>query len=536
MRAVFLYCFLSLLLSLIPLSAHAATYVALPNASFAVRYPIDEGKRKIYPSQSFEIISENNDVFFINYDFGDAVHVVELPKKKNGRTVSTREGKNASVNGMIVLNFDKGVILIQKGTPYPVAAAADGKVELVVPVGDTQRRVPFPQNLFRLIETDRYREAIERSEAAQAVARHEPEEVSTPKFSAAQLQKLADAEEEKAERVHASQHASRFMPVRDPEDAVGLVTTAEGSGTGFLCQMDGVVYFFTNSHVVGSGKDLSIRMRDGTQLKPRLIELAQDRDLARITINQQPPCLTFTTEADIGEDVTVYGNSAGAGVITEIRGEVKGDAFDRIETSAKFVPGNSGSPIVNDKDVVVAVATYATFSPTSEKDWIMAGTGFDKVRRFGVKLDDRIKWIPFHAEALAMINQRLIDAEAAMEQSGSIMAVYYSDPFSPIIIPGIENPRLSQWITAHNAVVKEYASLEGKRITLNERNKIIGIIRNRGRAKGRSLTDFFREQAQELEELPLVPRTGFHAERVDQLKTGFTQLAEVNESLNQGMW
>ena len=110
-------------------AARAESYVALPNASFAVRYPLSYDKCKLYPTQSFEIVSENDDAFFIYYDFGDAVHVVELPKKKNGRTVGFREGKVASVSGMVVMNFDKGVILIEKGTAYPVTATSGDKVK-----------------------------------------------------------------------------------------------------------------------------------------------------------------------------------------------------------------------------------------------------------------------------------------------------------------------------------------------------------------------------------------------------------------------
>ncbi|QYY35743.1 serine protease [Ruficoccus sp. ZRK36] len=525
---------LGLLAALAPLTSRAETYVALPNNSFAVRYPINQGKIKLYPSQSFEIVSENKDAYYIKYDFGDAVHIIEIPKRKNGRIISTREGNTVDIAGMVVINADKGIILIEKGSAYPVTASHDNKLELIVPVGSGQRRVPFPANLFRLVEEQRYREATaEENKSAVAAADQEP---NLPTLDVEELERLAEAEKARAAKVHAAARIDSHSRPPSPPDAVGLVTNAQGSGTGFLARLNGVVYFFTNSHVVGSGRDLKIRLRNGTELKPLLVELAADRDLARISIAEQPPALNVTVHADIGDKVTVYGNSAGAGVITEIRGKIVGDAFDRIETTAKFVPGNSGSPIVNKKDTVVAVATYAIFNPSDKFDWTMAGSGFDKVRRFGVKLDPAITWVPFHPEALAMINARIIAAEAALEQSSMIMSSYYDDPFAPIVIPGIDNPRLAQWITAHNAVVKEYASLEGKRYTMSERNKVINIIRNRGRAKGRSLTDFFREQADEMKNLPLIPRTGHHADRIEKLEQGFTQLATVNESLNQGLW
>lgn len=523
-----------LLLTLcLPLTLHAEVYVALPKKSFEVKYSIDYPEQRLYPATKYPLMGESQDAYFIKYDFGDAVHVVELPKRRNGRSVAHHQGKSASVTGTLFIDFEKGVIMVERGTPYRVNTIQDGKAEIIVSVGDGKRRVPFPETLFRIMPEREYEAALAReSQPTESVA---SQKAQKPKLNPDQLAKLAEQEKRKAKQIHAGKRKTAFTPVNNTENAVGLITTAEGSGTGFLCQMDGVIYFFTNSHVIGSGRDLKIRLRDGSEVVPQLIELAQDRDLARISIDKQPAALNYTKEAHIGEKVVVYGNSKGAGVITRITGKVKGDAHDRIETSAKFVPGNSGSPIVNEDGTVIGVATYA-INETSEEDWVTKGTDFDKVRRFGVKVDEEIEWVPFHPEALAMLNREIIDSEDRLFQSIELMQQYYGNPMSPIISANIDDEALKQWVMAHNAVIKEYAALGNRSYTPHEISKIRDVIFNRGRAKGRTLTTYFKRQADAMETLPLIPETGFHREKVNELKMTFSALAEANENLNSTIW
>ncbi len=538
MKSPFLSVRLLLFLVCLTPGLHAQSHVAIANSTFQVKYPIDYDTQKIFSTEKMPCLGEDKEAYFIKYDFGNATHIVELPKRnENNRAVSYREGKFAQVNGTFFIDFEKGLILIEQGKTYPVVSMSDGKVEIVAMMGDEKRRVPFPDKYFRVVSMEEYNAALERqrerSSTPVATLENKP---PPPSLSADQLKQLAAQESQKAQQLHASRQKTRFVPVETPEDAVGLITTAEGSGTGFLCYMDGVVYFFTNSHVVGSGREMEIRLRDGTKVKPQLIEFAKDRDLARLSIDDQPASLAYTDRASIGEDVTVYGNSDGAGVITRTRGQINGDAHDRIETTAGFVPGNSGSPIVNESGEVVGVATYAIFNPGDDTDWTRKGTRFDAVRRFGVKLDEDILWVPFHPEALAMINGEIMDGESAMMQSIVLMAQYYNEPFEPILVPDINDAGLQQWVTAHNAVVKEYAALQSKSYAQHEITKVIEIIRNRGMAKGRSLSKFFDRQAERMEGLPLIPETAFHAEKVEELEEGFSVLSEANDKLNETMW
>ena len=51
--------------------------------------------------------------------------------------------------------------------------------------------------------------------------------------------------------------------------------------------------------------------------------------------------------AKVGAPVTVPGNSLGAGVTLQINGKLLGIGPALVEVDAKFVPGNSGSPIID---------------------------------------------------------------------------------------------------------------------------------------------------------------------------------------------
>ncbi len=106
--------------------------------------------------------------------------------------------------------------------------------------------------------------------------------------------------------------------------------------------------------------------------------------------------------ARIGDEVTVYGNSGGGGVVTSLPGKLVGIGPDRIEVSSAFIPGNSGSPIIHvPSGRVLGIATYLT----KGRDEFGNDSGKSEViRRYGYRLDSVKQWEPvnwqgFQAEA-----------------------------------------------------------------------------------------------------------------------------------------
>ena len=105
------------------------------------------------------------------------------------------------------------------------------------------------------------------------------------------------------------------------------------------------------------------------------------------------PLPAFTLERnlpDIGETITILGNSDGRGVVTEIRGHILGVGPQQIEVDAPFVVGNSGSPVLNRAGRVVGVASYLR-NFRDNADWSKKNTRYNGIRRFALRLSG-IRW------------------------------------------------------------------------------------------------------------------------------------------------
>ena len=87
----------------------------------------------------------------------------------------------------------------------------------------------------------------------------------------------------------------------------------------------------------------------------------------------------------------------GAGAFTKLSGSVLAVGPERIEVSARFVPGNSGSPILNNRGEVLAVASY--LQQVGADSPIYEGTRFNRVRRFGLLVTPNVKWVTVSPKA-----------------------------------------------------------------------------------------------------------------------------------------
>lgn len=198
----------------------------------------------------------------------------------------------------------------------------------------------------------------------------------------------------------------------DVKKSLVLVKGENGVGSGFVVEADGKRWIYTNEHVARIGHPLKAVFIDGTTVAfGGMIEVAQDRDVARIEFKGEHPALKIREDApSVDELALVYGNSAGGDVITKIVGMVLGVGDKLIEVSSKFVSGNSGSPILDGKGRVVGVATLATYR-CDPKDWVKSDTRFNDVRRFGTRLQG-IEWKQLEWKAYAVAAKNYEDFEA----------------------------------------------------------------------------------------------------------------------------
>jgi len=188
---------------------------------------------------------------------------------------------------------------------------------------------------------------------------------------------------------------------RFDKDYLKSVVVIEGDhmvGTGFLAEFKGKRVIFSNAHVLFGNRTLRFRTVGGKELKHTRINICRDRDLVAYELENTEDLTWLGIHQDMGnvtnqEAIVVFGNSAGAGVVTTLRGKMLGIGPDKIEIDAAFVQGNSGSPIIAyPYNAVVGMATYATQTP--EVNWTTRSTRFVDVRRFGVRIDN-VGWEDF---------------------------------------------------------------------------------------------------------------------------------------------
>ncbi|MDF7826462.1 serine protease [Pontiellaceae bacterium B12227] len=207
---------------------------------------------------------------------------------------------------------------------------------------------------------------------------------------------LADTTTEEPDRKR-SRKDEPEVAFSDVSHAIIFVENGDGRGSAFIAEMDGKTYVFSNQHNFLGAKRIIMRTMRGTILKPNLFEYSRTHDLVRLLLDEKDieglSVLKLSSEIpNIDEKIVIFGNSAGGGVATELEGEIIGVGPADIEITAKMVPGNSGSPILNNKSEVVGVATYATlgqkFDRGSSYDKMFKGTRFAKVRRYGVRIPE----------------------------------------------------------------------------------------------------------------------------------------------------
>jgi hypothetical protein len=205
---------------------------------------------------------------------------------------------------------------------------------------------------------------------------------------------LAAAETELANR-SGSQPAP--VDVEISTAALVVISSETSEGSGFVAEMKGRTFLITNIHVLGAARGASIQTLDGVEVTlPSHGYISRRRDVAIVPIAWEGPTLPLSQslsfdEVGVGQSVTVMGNSDGARVATRLKGEVRGLGPNELEVSAKFVPGNSGSPIVHD-DLGKVIAIASHLKDFSAKTKWTEDSEMADIRRFGYRLDGEIDW------------------------------------------------------------------------------------------------------------------------------------------------
>ena len=149
------------------------------------------------------------------------------------------------------------------------------------------------------------------------------------------------------------------------------------SGCGVIISSEG--YAVTNGHVVGSGKDISVNLYDGTSVNATLIGVDSLTDIAVIKLEKidrkYVPLEMYSGQLNIGQKAIAIGSPYGyswsmsVGVVSGLSRLVYTSSMlpltNMIQTEAAINPGNSGGPLLNSRGEMIGLNT-AIYSTSGE--------------------------------------------------------------------------------------------------------------------------------------------------------------------------
>jgi len=155
-------------------------------------------------------------------------------------------------------------------------------------------------------------------------------------------------------------------------EAVVMVTSPDGQGSGFMVSPDG--YCITNYHVISGETRIKVTVFQRTETgyeqknykKVKIIALNPFVDLALIKIDAEDETFKYAylgemQELEAGQEVFAIGNPLGLtrtvsqGILSIKNRNFQGRLY--IQTTADINPGNSGGPLFNSRGQVIGVTS-----------------------------------------------------------------------------------------------------------------------------------------------------------------------------------
>jgi len=272
------------------------------------------------------------------------------------------------------------------------------------------------------------------------------------------------------------------IEVPSAEDAVMVLATEKGRGSGFLLQHNGRVYLYTNQHVLGDMAELTAKDLKGESIELGKLEIAKDRDLARLRANKYKGLLLGADTPQTGSDIVVYGNSQGSGVITRSDGKIVGLSPILLEVSSEIVAGNSGGPVVTNDDKVLAVSSFVTYTD-SRLDPTVRGTRYEKPRRFALRLDNQVDFIPVAWDEFSSAYDIYEKAVIAYDEALQITRSLVESPMSPQLEDSYQTDSINRIARTHNRDIRRspdmvYSELEMRNARRQLSRRLIRNLRD----------------------------------------------------------
>jgi len=180
--------------------------------------------------------------------------------------------------------------------------------------------------------------------------------------------------------------SGRAEPVADVAAAVlpsvVQIETRGGLGSGVVYNRDGGI--LTAAHVVNESSQVTVRLRDGTRVRGRVIGADEATDVAVVRVARaglRPATLAVNVPLRVGQLAVAIGSPFGleqtvtAGVVSAVDRSIVTDngagAANMIQTDAPINPGNSGGALVDRHGRVIGIN-----DAIRSRSGVNAGVGF----------------------------------------------------------------------------------------------------------------------------------------------------------------
>ncbi|MGE9290736.1 MAG: S1 family peptidase, partial [Puniceicoccales bacterium] len=255
----------------------------------------------------------------------------------------------------------------------------------------------------------------------------------------------------------------REVTVPEVDDAVLVLETDDGRGSGFLVQTEGLVWVYTNQHVIGDAASVRAEDTSGREIELGRLEIAGDRDVARFVV-EEGRGLLLAGRPKTGDSIIVYGNSQGSGMITRSEGELLGISADALEVSAEIVSGNSGGPVVDEEGAVLGISTYVQVADALQ-DPTMKDTRYEKPRRFALRLDEEIDFRVVSRWEYQQVYDKFREETEVFDESLNFTRMILSDPSQRIMTGHFNTDSVIDIVEEHNDDVARLPGLAASGIS-----------------------------------------------------------------------
>ncbi len=262
------------------------------------------------------------------------------------------------------------------------------------------------------------------------------------------------------------------------------VSSDASSASAVLAKYEGSVYVICTQSALFGFDRLVINSKSGDSYKPIKFEIADDRDLARITIDGKPET-AFEINFDVQPDmpVAIFSESD-----KKENCKIQNSGVWTLSLSIPQNKEKSGLPIIDNDGRLVGFST--SIPPAIDENEIHEGRIV--LRQFqnqiGVKFKKNAKWIKFDWKSYSASTKTLANAKNSLIKYVVLTNVWSKSPYNAITLDENPTSEIAKWIERHNNTVKNYPKYLTK--IVNDRNPNTNDQTNQQMPDGRKIVKF----------------------------------------------